>query len=89
MEQAELGEIFSYKKVEERLVNQPIDSDEDKELDDLIDLMYSDKYLELDGLYFHDTDKYVKENSITIYWWKADRIIKDVKRLKKGRTFGM
>lgn len=84
IEQSGLGDLFDYKKVRERLSFPRDNANEEKELDELIDLIKSDKYLELENPYFCDADKFKNQGSITIYWWKADHIIKDVKRLKRA-----
>lgn len=84
IEHANLEDYFDYKKIKERLKDKPINNDDEKELDELIEVVKSDNYLELADLTYCDKDKYLKEVSISLYWWVADKIIKDVYRLKKA-----
>ena len=85
IEKANLKDHFDYNKIKERLIDKPVVNDEEKELDELIDIMQSDKYLELGDLTYCEKDKYWKEVSISLYWWIADKIIKDMHRLKKAQ----
>lgn len=86
IEEAGLHTTFDYKNVKERFREKPVVTDEDKELDDLIVAMRSDVYLNLADLTYCEKEKYWKEVSISLYWWVADKIIKDVYRLKKSKS---